>query len=142
MSSDILGFSNFESISMPRTAKADIGKAMASTTAPKLVVVNSSTSVGRYPQMFRIRPTLLARARGLTVGPMYLILEHALEKLCAELEAMPEGTLKSLNAFEMDPTEDDKLMEIPRRRTERGSRQDAPDEQPAPRAVRAARKSR
>ncbi|MDP2987117.1 hypothetical protein [Hydrogenophaga sp.] len=127
---------------MPRTPKADIEKAKASTIAPKLVVVNSSTSVGRYPQMFRIRPTLLARARGLTVGPMYLILEHALQKLCEELEAMPNGTIKSLNAFDMDPSEDDKLMEIPRRRTERGLRLDTPDEQPAPSAVRAARKSR
>jgi hypothetical protein len=116
---------------MPRTPKADIEKAKASTIAPKLVVVNSSTSVGRYP---------LARARGLTVGPMYLILEHALEKLCAELEAMPDGTIKSLNAFDMDPTEDDKLMEIPRRRTERAPRLDTPDE-PDPK-VRPAKKAR
>lgn len=115
---------------------------MDSNSAPKLVVVNSSTSVGRYPQMFRIRPTLLARARGLTVGPMYLILEHALQKLCEELEAMPDGTIKSLNAFDMDPTPEDKMMNIPRRRTERGSRLDAPDEQPAPSAVRAAAKTR
>lgn len=125
---------------MPRTPKADIEKAKASTIAPKLVVVNSSTSVGRYPQMFRIRPTLLARARGLTVGPMYLILEHALQKLCEELEAMPDGTIKSLNAFDMDPTEDDKLMEIPRRRTERAPRLDTPDE-PDPK-VRPAKKAR
>lgn len=75
--------------------------------------------------MFRIRPTLLARARGLTVGPMYLILEHALQKLCEELEAMPEGTIKSLNAFDMDPTSEDKEMDIPRRRTERGPRLEA-----------------
>jgi len=126
---------------MPSKAKSDIGKAMASTSAPKLVVVNSSTSVGRYPQMFRIRPTLLARARSLTVGPMYLILEHALEKLCKELEEMPEGTLKSLNAFEMDPTSEDREMDIPRRRTERGSRLDAPDEPSKP-AVRTAKKTR
>lgn len=127
---------------MPRTPKADIEKAKANTIAPKLVVVNSSTSVGRYPQMFRIRPTLLARARGLTVGPMYLILEHALQKLCEELEAMPDGTIKSLNAFDMDPSREDQEMDIPRRRTERGTRLDAPDEQSAPSAVRAANKSR
>ncbi len=113
---------------------------MASTSAPKLVVVNSSTSVGRYPQMFRIRPTLLARARGLTVGPMYLILEHALEKLCEELEALPEGSIQSLNAFNMDPTPEDREMDIPRRRTERGSRLDAPDEPVA--KVRATKKAR
>ncbi|MDZ4282842.1 MAG: hypothetical protein U1C04_19020 [Hydrogenophaga sp.] len=126
---------------MPRTPKADIEKAKASTIAPKLVVVNSSTSVGRYPQMFRIRPTLLARARGLTVGPMYLILEHALQKLCEELEAMPDGTIKSLNAFDMDPSREDQEMDIPRRRTERGTRLDAPDEPSKP-AVRAAKKTR
>lgn len=115
---------------------------MASTTAPKLVVVNSSTSVGRYPQMFRIRPTLLARARSLTVGPMYLILEHALEKLCEELEALPEGTIKSLNAFDMDPSREDQEMDIPRRRTERGSRLDTEVKHEPPNKVGAPKKAR
>jgi len=127
---------------MPRTAKSDIGKAMASTTVPKLVVVNSSTSVGRYPQMFRIRPTLLSRARNLTVGPMYLILEHALEKLCAELEALPEGTIKSLNAFDMDPSREDQEMDIPRRRTERGPRLEAEAKSEPPSKLGAPKKAR
>lgn len=128
---------------MPRVGKAAIAESMSNAN-PRLVVVNSSTSQGRYQQMFRIRPTLLARARGLTVGPMYLILECALEKLCAELEALPPGTLRSINAFDMDPSPADieMLDNIPRRRTERGARKGAGDDKPiAPGPVRAAGKS-
>ena len=113
---------------MARTSKAEIAERMV-TTNPKLIVINSSTSVGRYHQMMRIRPTLLARFQGLCVGPFYLLAEHAIEKLCDELEALPEGTLRSLNAFHMDPTPADKeLMDnVPsrRKRVERGPRKGA-----------------
>lgn len=113
---------------MARTSKTELADRMT-TTNPRLVVINSSTSVGRYHQMLRIRPTLLARVQSLTVGPFYLIAEHALERLCDELEAMEPGNLKSINAFSMDPTPADKeLMDnVPSRRTrvERGPRKAA-----------------
>jgi hypothetical protein len=72
-SGDVFGYSEFFTTSTlsTRTAKADIGKAMASTTTPKLVVVNNNTSVGRYPQMFGIRPTLLALAFHFTIKTMF-----------------------------------------------------------------------
>lgn len=115
---------------MARTSKAELADRMT-TTNPKLVVINSSTSVNRYHQMLRIRPTLLARVQSLTVGPFYLIAEHALERLCDELEAMPEGNLRSINAFQMDPSQADKEMmeNIPsrRQRVERGPRKAAAD---------------
>ena len=113
---------------MPRTSKADVGQAMA-TAAPRLVVVNSSTSVGRYQQMLRLRPTLLARVRELTVGPMYIIIEAALEQLVKDLEALPAGTMRTINAFEMDPSQADREMmdqsAVPVRRVKRGTRKDA-----------------
>lgn len=116
---------------MPRTAKNDIGKAMA-TTNPRLVVVNSSTSEGRYQQMLRLRPTLLAKVRELTVGPMYIIIEAALEQLVKDLEALPPGTMRTINAFEMDPSKEDREMmdksAVPVRRVKRGTRKDAPSE--------------
>ena len=110
---------------MARTSKTELAERM-STTNPRLVVINSSTSVNRYHQMLRIRPTLLARVQSLTVGPFYLIAEHALERLCDELEAMEPGNLRSINAFNMNPSAEDKeLMEnVPsrRQRVERGPR--------------------
>lgn len=116
---------------MPRTAKTDIAQAMA-TTNPRLVVVNSSTSEGRYQQMLRLRPTLLARVRELTVGPMYIIIEVALEQLVRDLEALPAGTMRTVNAFEMDPSQEDREMmdksAVPVRRVKRGTRKDAPGE--------------
>lgn len=116
---------------MPRTAKSDIAQAM-STSSPKLVVVNSSTSEGRYQQMLRLRPTLLARVRELTVGPMYLIIEVALEQLVRDLEALPPGTMRTVNAFELDPSQEDREMmdksSVPVRRVKRGTRKDAPND--------------
>ena len=95
---------------MAKILKTALETALNAPVKPRLVVINSSTVQGRYSQMFRVRPTLLARARTLAVGPIYLILEHALEKLLDELEAMPEGTLLSLDAHTMDPGPEDKEM--------------------------------
>lgn len=125
---------------MPRIGKTKIAESISATKTPKLVVVNSSTSDGRYAQMFRIRPSLLKRAREASVGPLYLILEHALEKLLDDLDQLPSGTLRTINAFDMDPSVEDRelLDKIPRRRVERTSRKDPRDE-PGP--VHARKKS-
>lgn len=116
---------------MPHRDKSDIGEAM-SRISPKLVIVNSSTSQGRYQQMLRLRPTLLARVRELTVGPMYLIIETALEQLIKELEALPPGSIRTINAFEMDPSQEDHQMleesSVPVRRGKRSTKKDAPNE--------------
>ena len=92
---------------MARTGKADIGAALTSDRSPRLVVINSSTSVGRVRQMLRLRPTLVNRIKGLAVGPMYILIEVALEKLALDLEAMEPGTLRVVDASTMDPTPDD-----------------------------------
>lgn len=99
----------------------------------KLVVINSSSVKDRFQQMLRIRPTVLARTRHLTVGPMYLVIEHALELLCGELEGLPKGKIRTINAFDMDPTVEDKLLltSMPHRRNARQSRKEVGDEVPA-----------
>ncbi len=91
---------------MARTGKDAIAKAMTTRT-PRLVVLNSSTSEGRMRQMLRLRPTLVKRVRELTVGPMYIIIEVALQKMCEDLEALEPGTLRTVDAATMDPTPED-----------------------------------
>ena len=115
---------------MARISKAKTGIAITAAKSPsklKLLITNSSTSKGRYHQMLRIKPTLLARLEGLVHGPFYLVAEHALGKLCDELEAMPQGEIVILDAFKMDPTtEDADLLETyVARRVERGPRKNA-----------------
>lgn len=111
---------------MPRIAKESLAQELSSSAAPRLIVLNSSTSDGRYSQMLRVRPTLLARVRSLSVGPMYIIIERALEELCDRLEAMPEGTMATIDASRMDPSHADREMlatdSIPRPRGERASK--------------------
>lgn len=86
--------------------------------------------------MLRLRPTLLNRVREGTVGPLYLIIEHALTKLMDDLEAMPEGTMRSINAFDMDPSQQDWAMldQLPSRRkkkTQPREPSNAPNDNPA-----------
>ena len=105
---------------MPRVGKSEIAERMTRST-PRLVVVNSSTSQGRSAVMLRVRPTILARLREVTVGPAYLIIEHALTKLMDELEALPPGTMQTINAFDMDPSKEDWALidVVPGRRKKR-----------------------
>ena len=105
---------------MPRVGKSEIAERMTRST-PRLVVVNSSTSQGRSAVMLRVRPTILARLREVTVGPAYLIIEHALTRLMDDLEALPPGTMQSLNAFDMDPSPEDWALidVVPGRRKKR-----------------------
>lgn len=114
---------------MARSSKTNSFEPTA-TANPKLVVINSSTVKDRYQQMLRIRPTVLSRTRQLTVGPMYLIIEHALELLCDELERLPKGQIRTINAFDMDPSQEDKLLltDMPHRRNARQSRKEVGDE--------------
>lgn len=102
---------------MARTGREAIAKAMTTRT-PRLVVLNSSTSDGRMRQMLRLRPSLVKRVRELTVGPIYIIIEVALEKLCQELEALEPGTLRTVDAATMDPTPEDAeaFDEVPKQR--------------------------
>lgn len=92
---------------MARTSKSELVDRLESGHTPRLVVINSSTSAGRYPQMFRIRPTLLKKAREKVVGPLYIFLEYCVEKELKRLSELDEGTLVSVNAMDYDPSPED-----------------------------------
>lgn len=103
---------------MSRTARSAIGEALASPRAPKLVVVNQSTSEGRFSLMFRVRPTLLKELREMTLGPSYIVIEYAIQKLLEDLKEQPQGTLLTLNAEDFNPTPADAeaMEQLPRMR--------------------------
>lgn len=95
---------------MPRPSPLTALDAEIEPAAPKLVITNSSKSLSRYPLMVRMRPSLLKRSRRLTVGPLYLLIEHALGKLLDELEAAPASQVVVLNAANMEPDDDDRRL--------------------------------
>ncbi len=81
-------------------------------------MINQSTSEGRFGMMLRIRPTLLQELRQATIGPAYIVIEYAIERLLDDLEKQSPGTLLTVNALDYNPTpQDAELLEtMPRMR--------------------------
>ncbi len=78
---------------------------------PRLVVQGTSSLAWRGQTLLRIRPSLMAEVKSFCVGPTYLVIEHALEKLLDELKAMPEGSNPEwVDADDLAATEFDKQM--------------------------------
>jgi len=102
---------------MPRKAPM---VATAKSGLPKLWVRGSSVLTGRRSTLLRIRPSLVARLEAQSYGPLYLLIEHAVEELCAKLEAAPEGSVQTLDAEAMNPSvEDVQMVEASERKRER-----------------------
>lgn len=76
---------------------------------PKIVVAGQSVTTGRMPTLLRIRPTLVKRVREQSVGPLYLIIEHALERLLDEV-AKPNAKVVHVPGYAMSPTTEDVEM--------------------------------
>lgn len=102
---------------MPRKAPM---VASAKSGLPKLWVRGSSVLTGRRSTLLRIRPTLVQRLEAQSYGPLYLLIEHALEQLCEQLEAAPEGSVKTIDAEAMNPSREDlEIVEAAERKRER-----------------------
>ena len=93
---------------------------------PRLVVQGASSLAWRGQTLLRIRPSLMAEVKSYTVGPTYLVIEHALEKLLDDLKAMPDGANPQwVDAEDLAATEFDKQMlieegRLPKARSEFG----------------------
>ena len=78
----------------------------APTASPRLVIVGSSTLDGRASSLLRIRPTLMRDVQELCVGPLYLIIDLALQDLVARLKK--EKETRFVLAESMDPSVEDR----------------------------------
>lgn len=108
----------------PTSRQRHAGPELASQ--PRLVVQGASSLAWRGQTLLRIRPSLMAEVKSFCVGPTYLVIEHALEKLLDELKAMPEGSGPQwVDAEDLAATEADKAMlveegRLPKARSEFG----------------------
>jgi len=75
------------------------------TGNPSIVVAGTSTLDGRMSTLLRIRPTVVERVKRVSIGPLYLIIEYALEQLCERAEA---GEKFMIYAENMSAGPDDK----------------------------------
>ena len=69
---------------------------------PKLVVVGSSTMDGRASTLLRIRPSLLKDVQAYVSGPMYLVIDIALQELVDRLKQ--ESEARFVHAVDLDPS--------------------------------------
>ncbi len=95
-------------------------------TQPRLVVQGASSLAWRGQTLLRIRPSLMAEVKSYTVGPTYLIIEEALERLLDTLKAKsPDDKPDWVDADDLAATEFDKQMlieegRLPKARSEFG----------------------
>ena len=74
-----------------------------STSDLRLVVIGRGQTAGRTPNLVRLRPSVIKNLRQYADGPIYLLIEIAMEKLAEQLAARPAGSkLEIVRAEEMD----------------------------------------
>lgn len=74
----------------------------------KLLIKGSSRLEGRGATTLRIRPTLLKRVEEICTGPLYLVVDVALQELVVKLLALEKPL--NIDAASLDPSAEDRLM--------------------------------
>lgn len=84
---------------MARISAKETLDALKSSNPPKLAIVGSAkATVGRTHFLMKLRPSTLKRLQAVALGPQYLLQEYAVLKLCEELEALPQGLVRTVDA--------------------------------------------
>ncbi|RYG57205.1 MAG: hypothetical protein EON56_02905 [Alphaproteobacteria bacterium] len=84
---------------MARISAKETLEALKSSNPPKLVIVGSARATeGRTHFLMKLRPSTLKRLQAVALGPQYLLQEYAVLKLCEELEALPQGLVRTVDA--------------------------------------------
>lgn len=85
---------------------------------PRLVIVGSSTLDGRGATLLRMRPSLLEELNTYAVGPLYLLLDLAVQDLIAKLKSHPPGkSPRYVKAETLDPSSYDRALLVDQNRT-------------------------
>lgn len=83
---------------------------------PRLVIVGSSTLDGRGATLLRMRPSLLEELETYATGPLYLLIDLAVQDLVARLKETPEREPRFVAAESMDPSVYDRSLLIAKNR--------------------------
>jgi hypothetical protein len=89
-------------IEMAREKQADIGKRMRSNDPPKLLIVGSGQLTDRRATLLRIRTDLTDEIKQHAVGPLYLLIDVALQRLIEDLKTRPPGSIEVIQAQDLD----------------------------------------
>lgn len=93
---------------MARISAKETLDALKSSNPPKLAIVGSAkATVGRTHFLMKLRPSTLKRLQAVALGPQYLLQEYAVLRLCEELEAIPQGMVRTIDAASFNASPED-----------------------------------
>ena len=69
-----------------RPQGASLSMSTPSSEVPKLLIMGRGQMAGRAMHAMRITPELVERVKKCAAGPLYLVVQVALERLCEQLE--------------------------------------------------------
>ncbi len=77
--------------------------AATGSKVPRLMLIGRGTLEGRKLHAIRIRPAVIERLAEVASGPMYLVVEIAINRLIAELEARSDGQIEVIRVEHILP---------------------------------------
>lgn len=93
---------------MARISARETLEALKSKNPPKLAIIGSAKATeGRTHTLIKIRPSILRRLQGVALGPVYLLLEYSMLRLVEELEQVPNGMTKTIDAATFNASPED-----------------------------------
>jgi hypothetical protein len=87
---------------MPRAKNPNLQAKLKSSDPPKLLVVGSGQLADRRATLLRIRDDLTQELKELAVGPLYLMIDIALQALIHDLRTRPQGAIEVIRAEELN----------------------------------------
>ncbi len=82
----------------PKTRQATV---TATGTVPRLMLLGRGQLHGRKLHAIRIKPEVVDRLAAIATGPMYLLIELAINRLIKELESRPASQIEVLRAEDL-----------------------------------------
>jgi hypothetical protein len=87
---------------MARTKAPDLSVKLKSSRPPKLLIVGAGKLMDRRATLLRIRDDLTNELKEVAVGPLYLLIDIALQNLIHELKNRPTGSIEVIQGEDLD----------------------------------------
>jgi hypothetical protein len=87
---------------MARSKGPNLAAKLKSSQPPKLLIVGAGQLVDRRATLLRIRDDLTQELKEVAVGPLYLLIDIALQSLIHDLRSRPDGSIEVIQGPELD----------------------------------------
>lgn len=87
---------------MARTKAPNLAAKLKSSQPPKLLIVGAGQLADRRATLLRIRDDLTQELKELAVGPLYLLIDIALQAMIHDLRSRQDGSIEVIQGPELD----------------------------------------